>query len=187
MGVRRICLDPDDDALPYIPVVTIKPKFKGRMVITCTEPFECCTHFIGGRTLPCLEPECGACDAERPKRYEAFVSGVWVRDKKHEIIRLTTNAMYQLKDRMRGVVDYRGTLLEVERRGERKNGRVVVTVADGFVESARLPERPDLEQHLLKIWRIDGIRVSDDERAYIIALQRHMEETISKGGKSDAS
>lgn len=187
MGIRTTTLDVDQDELPYIPVVSIGKQFKGRGVVTCHKPFECFTHYIGGRTLPCLEPECGACIAERPRRYEAFVSLVWITGRKHEIVRLTRNAMMQLKSCTASVEDYRGMVVNLERKTQRNNGRVLCSPEDTWIEGVRLPAVPELEQHLLRIWRIDGIRVSDDEQAYIHSLQRHIETTIAKGAKKDGS
>lgn len=187
MGIRQTVLDPHEDDLPYMPVVTLGARFKGRGVITCSKPFECYTHFIGGRTLPCLEPECGACTAERPRRYEGFVSVVWIVGRKHEIVRMTRGAMLQLKSCSSTVDDWRGMVCEFERKTTRNNGRLLCSPHEGWIEGARLPAKPEIEQHLLRVWRIDGIRVSDDERGYIIALQRHLETTVAKGGKSDAS
>lgn len=187
MGIFQRPLEPNDDGLPYMETVTLKPSFKGWGVFTCSKLFETRTHWIGRRTLPCLTPTCPACDAERPRAYEAFASILWASDKQHQIVRLPQGPVYQLKELLRGTDDWRGVGIEFVRKGKDRNGRIVCRLMERFVESARLPADPDLEAQLMKIFRIDGIRVSDDERAYIIALTRHIEETKLAREKRDGS
>lgn len=184
MGVRTTCLDPSDNPLPYLPCVTLGVRFKGRGVITCDRPYECFTHFVGGRTLPCMEPVCAACSADRPKRYEGFVSVVWVTNRKHEIVRFSWNAMMQLKSQISNQDSLRGLLVQLERKTGRQNGRVQCLVEPISIEVAKLPQTPKLEEHLARIWRVDGISVSTDERAYVAQLSAFIEDTI-EGGKRD--
>lgn len=181
MGVRTVCLDPNEDDLPYIATVTLGAKAKGRGVITCTEPYECYTHYIGGRTLPCMERDCGACAAGRPARYEGFVSLVWMAGRKHEILRMTKNAMFMLKSGMIDSNDYRGTIINVERKTGRANGRVVVFVEPVCIEIAKLPSAPKLEKYLSRIWRVDGIEVLEGDQAYIAQYTQFLKITEEKG------
>jgi len=187
MGIRTMCLDPDDEELPYIKIRTLPAKFQGTGVITCTKLWEIQTHYVGYRTLPCLEPDCPQCDSMAPKRYEAFLSVVWTRGRDHEIIRCTQGFVYQLKSQARNIEDLRGMRIEVNRATERRNGRLCCKVLDGWSEGARLPERPDVEAHLMRAFRIDGIRVSDNEREYIIRLIKHAEEAKQKRESKNAT
>ncbi len=187
MGVRRHVLSPLETDLAYLPVITLGKKQRGRCVITSEEPYEVDVHWLGGRTLPCLESGCGACEAQRPKKYEAYLGVVWSTSRKHEILRLTKAAMFQLKSGLSGRDSIRGSVLAVERKGDRPNGRVIVTVEPLQVEIARLPQSPDLEAHLARIWRVDGIEVTKDERAYVTSLQAFTEGIIEKGRAAGAT
>ena len=179
MGVRTTCLDPRDVDVPYLPVVTVGAKFKGRGVITCTEFYEPFTHYIGGRTLPCLTPTCSACDNDRPRRYEGFVSVVWMVSRKHEIVRLTKPAMLGLKLGLEGRDFLRGQVLLLERKGTRNCGRLVASVEREALEISRLPPAPDLPAHLARIWRVDGMEVSKDETGYIRQLSAFVAEATA--------
>lgn len=186
MGVRTTCLSLEDDDLPYIPTVTVGAGFKGRAVVTCDVLYECFTHFIGGRTLPCLEPICHACLRERPKRYEAYVSLVWFSGRKHEIVRLTKGAVFQLKAGLLGRSTMRGSVLQIERKTERNNGRLTTRVEPEMLEIARLPAAPELALHLARVWRIDGMEVNNDTRAYIASMAEFLEKAEQAGKANDA-
>jgi len=186
MGVRVTCLDPRSEDVPYLPVVTVGAKFRGRGVITCAEFYEPYTHYVGGRTLPCLTPICQACLMERPSRYEGFVSVVWIANRKHEIVRITKPAMIQLKLALSGSGSPRGRILQLERKGDKKTGRLACGVEPEQIEVSRLPQAPNLEAHLARIWRVDGMEVTSDERAYIAQLSAFVETSIEKGSSNHA-
>jgi hypothetical protein len=187
MGINTTCLDPGDDHLPYVQIVTLKASQKGRMVVTCNQPYEVYTHYIGGRTLPCMGEDCAACAEHRPKKYEGFVSGVWAGSKRHEILRLTIAGMMQAKTAIPKLESWRGFVFDIERKGTRNNGRVVIHVQPQALESTRLPAGLELEDHLLRVWRIDGIRATDDERSYIFQYQQWLDEVREAKEKKDAS
>jgi len=186
MGIFRQALELSGDDLPYMETITIPAKFKGWGLLTCHELFETRTHWIGRRTLPCLGENCPACRDERPRAYEAFASIVWAKNKQHDIVRLPQGPVYQLKEQTKDLTDLRGLGIELERKGEEKYGRIVCRVNNKIFEGGRLPADPDIEAQLMKIFRIDGIRVSDNERSYIIALSRHIQETKQAREKADA-
>jgi hypothetical protein len=187
MGVSRHVLNPAEADLSYLPVITLGKKQRGRCVITSDEFYEVDVHWIGGRTLPCLETNCEACKAQRPRKYEAYLGIVWSTSLKHEILRLTKGAMFQLKSQLSCSGSPRGHVLSVERKGDRPNGRVTILVEPLQVEISRLPASPDLEAHLARIWRVDGIEVTKEEGEYIRRLSAFTEETIEKGRANHAS
>lgn len=186
MGIRLACLDPNEDALPYLELVTLRAGARQRGLVTCDKFLEVETHFIGGRTLPCLDEGCAACDLKRPRRYEAFASVVWSHNTKHQIVRLTRNAMLMAKSALIDVCSPRGYVLEIERRTARANGRLVVTVDPTIVPGRKMPDAPDLLAHLARVWRIDGMEVVGDEREYVAQLQAFVSEAVAKGGAKHA-
>jgi len=187
MGINTTCLNPGDEQLPYVQIVTLRPSQKGKIYLTCDQPYECYTHYVGGRTLPCMTDGCAACEDRRPKKYEGFIAGVWAGSKRHEIVRLTIAGMMQLKQSIPQGESWRGTAVEIERKGIRNNGRVVVHVLQTIVEGSKLPAALPLEDHLLRVWRIDGIRATDSEQLYIRQYQAWLEEVAQFKEKKDAS
>lgn len=187
MGVRRHVLSADEQSLPHLPLFTLPAKCNGRAIITCDEFYEVDTHFIGRRTLPCMDQNCKACEAKRPIKYEGYVSVVWMQNKRHQILRLTKPAMLQLKSQIPSQNSPRGVALQLQRRGDRPNGQVLVFVEPAQIDVLRLPEPPQLELHLAKIWRIDGIDVASDDAAYVRQLGVWIEEKIELGRANDAT
>jgi len=167
MGIREVQLRAGDDDLPFVEIVTLKAGFTGRGYVTCDEPYEVMTHWVGRRTLPCLGENCGACQAHVPAKYEGYVSLVWSHSRTHQIVRMTKPAVLQLKNQTAQLPSLRGSILSFERKGKRANGRVLVRVEALVVESIKLPLQLDLRRHMIHVWRVDGIEVHQDERLYI--------------------
>jgi len=186
MGVRTAVLCPGEEDLPYLEVKTLRAKGSVRCAITCHQLYECYTHFIGGRTLPCVEDGCAGCKAARPARYEAFASVVTLPDRKHQLLRLTRNAVLMLKSGVGPVTSLRGVFMLVERKGSRENGRLCVEVSSDTVPTERLPESPVIFAHLSRIWRIDGLEVLCDERAFVAQLQAFVDDVEASREVKDA-
>lgn len=178
MGVRQHVLDVGEQGLPFLPVITLKAKFDGRGVITCDAAYEVDVHWIGRRTLPCLEENCRACLQQVPKKYEGYLSLVWIHNRKHEIVRMTRDAMLILKSQLLQQDSLRGHVVQLVRKGNKSNGRVIPSVEPLEIEQARLPKSPNLEAHLAKIWRVDGIEVNREERAYVAQLSEYVDRKL---------
>jgi len=178
MGVREHVLEVGEQGLPFLPVITLKAKFDGRGVITCERAYEVDVHWIGRRTLPCLDGECQACLKQVPKKYEGYLSVVWMHNRKHEIVRMTRDAMLIFKSQLCSTDSLRGHVLHLVRKGVKSNGRVIPSVEPLEIETARLPKSPDLRAHLAKIWRVDGIEVDHDERAYVAQISEFVDRKL---------
>lgn len=170
MGIREVELQPGETDVPWMELQTLKAGFVGRGYVTCEKPYEVYTHWIGRRTLPCMGKECGACLAQMTSTYEGYVSLVWAHNRNHGLVRLTKPAMLMLKNQVQLQPSWRGTIVNFERKGKAKNGRVVVRVDALQLEVHKLPQIPDLRRQMARIWSVDGIEVARDERAYIHSI-----------------
>lgn len=159
------------DELPYIEVLTLPKGAKFKGCLTCNDLYCPDTHWIGRRTLPCMGEDCAACEANKPKRHEAFGSFVWNHNHRHQIARLSVPVAVTIKRALTGVVDYRGQVVHLERKGDRKNGRLVAYVDDYSFPQERLPAAPNLVDHLSRVWRIDGIDPGMGDSLYMGQLQ----------------
>lgn len=167
MGISTWKWDSGEPVLPYLPVVTLPARGDWRCLVTCEELFTPHTHWLLGRTLPCMGDDCGACVNELPRRPEAFCSVITAHNRKHQIVRLTREVASTL---LRGVSDarpLRGTMFSLKRRGDRENGHVTATVEEAAFETCRLPSPPVLTLHLCRVWRLDGLSVNDDHKLYV--------------------
>lgn len=146
----------DEPEVPYLPLETLPAKVAWRICITCDAIYTPLTHWIPPRTLPCIGDDCGACVNGFPKRREGFVSGVRARDRKHILCRLTQHAVEVI---LRGTIPgcpLRGVVFEIQRRGLRDNGFMQCALDPVELELARLPQAPIVEDHLSRVWRLDG-------------------------------
>jgi hypothetical protein len=178
MGVATWQPDTLFDTLPHVEVRTLPAKAKWKGCLTCTELYLPDTHYIGRRTLPCMGEECVACLAGRARRHEGFASIVWQHNRRHEIVRLTPPAVSGILAAIGKGESCRGYVVELCRKGERSNGRVAVYVEREIFPVERLPASPPLDEHLARVWRIDGIDPTMGTAEYIAQLAAHLKKAM---------
>ncbi len=125
-------------------------------LITCDDLIGTPTHYFGGRTVPCDDQECKACEAAIGWRWHAYVPIVLARTHEHCILELTAQAAQSLKDYRKENLTLRGTWLSAQRAGNRRNGRVIITLAPHDLTQITLPPEPDVQQIMLHIWGIQA-------------------------------
>lgn len=160
------------DDIPYLPVVTLPAAQSWRCVITCDELYLPYTHWLSGRTLPCLGAECGACGAKKPKRPEAFASVATLHNRRHQILRLTREVASTILRHPLAAQSVRGICLELRRRGSKPNGHVAAILEEIPYEGSRLPASQVVALHLFRVWRTDGWEPTVDYGDYVAALER---------------
>lgn len=184
MGCATWSYNADEPEVPYLPVLTLPAKCEWKMIVTCEKLFLPHTHWLRGRTLPCMGDGCGACGAEMPRRPEGFVSVVASHNRKHFILRVTRDVAIVLLRHADARHPLRSTMFTAKRRGEKPNGHVQASVDDLQFEVARLPAAPNVELHLLRVWRVDGWEPSESLTGYAEQLRFHLESRL-QGGNSD--
>lgn len=138
--------------LPYIPMERMKAGGFLKCVITCNQPIACHCHFVGGRTLPCVQEQCPGCILERRKIRECYLTVIGLGKREHVITVLTPGAERNLYDLAPEPIAWRGLVIEIKRRGSKANGKLAVNVADERIDPSRLPPAPDLMAHLYQVW-----------------------------------
>lgn len=137
---------------PSLPLRRIRAGEKLSMFLTCREPLQVWTHFVGGRTLPHLTEGCPGCERNRPKRYEGYFSGVLIPEEKHVIVGVPAGACCSILDAQGDSGSLRGRGVVFERRGKRPNGQVVGELRKSSVHDGGLPKEPNLYDHLCRVW-----------------------------------
>lgn len=138
---------------------------RGQMqgVITCAELYSVPTHFWGGRTVPCDEENCDACNAGMGWRRHCYVSLYGIKSKRHVLFEMTAAASDPLKLWKKAYTTLRGCLITAKRLQTKLNGRVIIETKLADADSIRIPEPPDIVQCLCRIWNIpyDNCTISD--------------------------
>ncbi len=150
-----------------------------RLAVTCFELLQIDTHFMGRRTLPCIENDCPGCQAKKPRRYEAYVSGVRGSDSKHLIYALTGGAVHAIIPFMANVTQLRGHIITLTRSGTRPNGMLRAEVDETMLDPTRLPQAPNLLEHMYAIWGLDQSHLGQDEAQWANQVRQQMAETPS--------
>lgn len=170
---------------PHLPLVRLPARAQWRVAITCWELLQIDTHFIGRRTLPHFDDACPGCAAKRPLRYEAYVSAVRSADAKHLIIALTLQCVNSFIDQVPNSKQLRGHILDIERVGPRTNGMLKAQLDEKMINTTRLPEAPNLWEHMAAIWNLDSNHIGSDNPDYREALSAELQKRRDENGPRD--
>jgi len=144
--------DPRGNSLPLLRCPTNRPI---RGIITTEQLFGCRTHFYHGRTLPCDDTNCPACDEGMPWRWHGYVGLFSVSTHRHVIFETTAKAAEPLTKYYQAYEGLRGCQLSAQRASTSPNSRVVITTAPADLEKISLPPAPNLLEALCIIWNIE--------------------------------
>lgn len=126
-----------------------------RGMITCEKSLGTFTHFWGGKTVPCGDSLCDACEGKAAKRWHSYFSLWTPAPSKHLLVEIPLAAAEELwawEDRHASLRDTHVTLA---RRADRDNGRVTITFSLAHAGQLALPSPPDIEQQLRVIWGLE--------------------------------
>lgn len=172
MAIRTYDSPPPESDRPHLPIVRVPASGNIRLAITCFELLQVPTHFMGRRTLPCLDHHCPGCADQRPARYEAYVSGIRSGDKRHCIYALTPGAARLLLSGVPNPTQLRGHIIEIKRAGRRPNGTLRVDHDEHMVSADKLPPAPNLMEHMLHIWGLDSSHLANDHPEYAARVKK---------------
>ncbi len=167
---------------PHLPLLRLPPSANVRAAITCWELLQIDTHFIGNRTLPHVTTNCPGCDAQKPLRYEAYVSVFRAQDHKHVIYALTPCAARDLFDQTPNPHQIRGHIIDLHRNGRRSNGMVRIEVTEHMLSAEKMPAAPFLLAHLLDIWGLDQSHLGTDADTYAENVKAELEQRYPNRG-----
>lgn len=130
-----------------------------RAVITCDDLNVCYTHFWGGRTMPCEQPDCDACRAMSPKRAHVYISAYQLETREHFIFECTAAAAEPFHEWKRANNGLRGCLFQASRPKRRRNAQVEILCRPYDLTKINLPQPPDIARAMAVIWRLPGAAV----------------------------
>ena len=157
---------PQPSALPHLPLERIRGGALFRGLITSHSVLGVLTHFMGGRTLACVDGNCPGCEAQMPQRWEGYLAVITPQPTRHIIVALTPGAALGIADSAPDAMMLRGNLLICERSGKRANARLRARIEPTEPYGKVLPPAPDLKAHLLHIWGLDTSHAAMDHPAY---------------------
>lgn len=157
---------PDRSRLQHLPLLRLGPQAALRAAITSPDVLGVLTHFMGGRTLACIQGDCPGCESKLPQRWEGYLGVVTTKPSRHIILGITPGAALGIGDSAPDPHNLRGLLLVAERIGKRANARLRARVEEVELGQLRLPDPPDLKAHLLHIWGLDQAHAGNDHPDY---------------------
>jgi len=163
---------PQPTQLPYLPLERIKPGGAFRAIITTPTALGVWTHFMGGRTLPCMDSDCPGCLAQMPRRWEGYLGCLTPSPSRHIIVALTPAAALGISDTAVDRFALRGNLIIFERAGKRLNSRLRARVEPIEFYQKMLPPEPDLKAHLMHIWGLEQSHQGQDNQTYVNRVQQ---------------
>jgi hypothetical protein len=116
----------------------------------------CSTHFWGGRTVPCEDPNCPACDAGSPTRWHGYIAA-WNPTTNYKFIFEFTDTAADVFLQYRSANGtLRGCKFDAHRSKPVPNGRVLINTSAIDQTKFPLPDEPNLTAILLNIWKLPG-------------------------------
>ncbi len=129
-------------------------------LITCDKLIGCYTHWWGGRTMPCENEGCEACQSNTPSRWHCYLSLFESGTHDHIIFECTAKAALPITEFLQDNPTLRGIMLTAWRPKRRRNARVEIFLKPIDISSVKLPKAPDLIQVMSVIWQLPGAAVA---------------------------
>lgn len=154
--------NPPDDPRGYaLPLMRTPANGKLCLHVTSPDMIGCNTHWFGGRTLPCEDPNCVACKEGVPWRWHAYLSGLIQGTRRHVLVEFTAQAAEIISAYRKAHATLRGCILTTTRHRNRHNGRVLVHATPGSLQNMNLPDAPDLIKAMSIIWNLPSSQMSE--------------------------
>jgi hypothetical protein len=136
----------------YRPICSPKPRQKISGLILNESCIVIDTHWIETHTVPCVgEERCEFCRAKIPIRIKGYIGVIMPLVYKEAIFEITTDALRKNKAFASGKVNYRGSLITLERMGSYRNSPVRMEIVDRL-PGPTLPPEFDLAAALIQIF-----------------------------------
>jgi len=125
-------------------------------LITSDDLIGCYTHWWGGRTVPCEDENCEACNANTPARWHCYLSVLESKSFDHFIFECTGKAALPLIDWRQNNGTLKGALMTAFRPKRRRNARVEIILKPYDISQLKFPQAPDLIRAMSVIWQLPG-------------------------------
>ena len=152
----------DDPKKPKIPIDRCGAQSSMQYIVLSREVIGCMLHFFRGRSIPCLMPSEGWCDAcTDPKgnepRWRGYLCCWRVHFNTFHLLELTPPCMTTVASFIEGHEHLRGAIIRLERPSGKANGRIVCQLEKTNVRENTLPPAFDVRDALERIWALHKI------------------------------
>jgi len=144
--------DPRGNSLPLIRTPANRPLVG---IVTCDEMLGTRTHYYRGRTIPCDDQNCPACDDGMSWRWHAYLSVAHVLNRRQALIEFTAAGVEPFKLYREAYGTLRGCHFTARRAQIAANSRVIVQCKQADLEKITLPDAPNILEALAIIWNIE--------------------------------
>jgi len=145
---------PSDPRGTSLPLLRCPPGKVLTAVVTSDDIIGTNTHYYHGRTLPCDDQSCPACDDGLPWRWHGYLS-IWnPATAKQALFELTARAAEPFKDYRQTYGTLRGCMMAAKRANSAPNSKVLIHTKPADLASITLPEPPDVIAALAIIWNL---------------------------------
>lgn len=139
-------------------------------------------HWWNGRTQPCDGEQCSKCLQGSPRRWHSWVAVYSERTQRTFILEVPGGPAKALADFRSKNGTLRGVGIQVHRANGKVNGPVRIGFGKARADNVLLPEAPDVEQLLVRMWTS---RLGDGETSRPATLtlvhQQDGEKRVSTG------
>jgi hypothetical protein len=123
-------------------------------IVTSPDLVGCPTHFWGGRTVPCENPDCEPCRNGMPWRWHSYLSAWDTNTRIHFLYESTARATEPFVTYRKAYGSLRGCHFRARRANSAINSRVYIETQPADLEKIKLPQPPDLIKCLAIIWNL---------------------------------
>lgn len=153
---------PDDPRGTSLPLLRCPPNRALVGTIVSHDLVGCNTHYYRGRSIPCDQGQCPACEDGMPWRWHAWV-GLWLdATGKIVLLELTAAACEPLKTYREAYGTLRGCRLKAQRANSSPNSRVILQTKPADLEKITLPAEPNVLNALSIIWGLANDELTVD-------------------------
>ncbi len=148
---------PADLKTESMPLMRTPPKGKLKGLITSDKLIGCPVHWWRGRSMPCDGERCPACEKHTPWRWKGYIC-LWTPNTTlHFILELPAAATDPLGDYLAQYETLRGAKFTTCRIPEKPTGKVHSEIARIDISQYKLPQAPNILNHLSKIWDLPAV------------------------------
>lgn len=145
---------PSDESSHSMPLVRTPAGKPLTAVVTSTDLVGCDTHYWGGHTVPCEDPDCDACNHGIPKRWHGYVAAVNLDTRTHFIFEFTAHASLAFIGYRDQYETLRGCMFQARRATTSANSRLMIVTRPADLQKIALPAEPDVIRILATIWSL---------------------------------
>lgn len=146
-----------------IDLIRVGPKGASGLVIISDHVIGRYTHFVGKRTMPCIDKNCWGCENTTQRRWYGWLTVYNEKNDKIILLEITQKAYQQIEKYMEHHKTLRGAKLRACRKGGKANGQLKLEITPARHVQATLPAEIDRVEALERIWQTKRRDMIDDK------------------------